>query len=151
MGSKCINFEDLNFDKDYKDWDVYCHSKLAQAMFAYELQRRVKKAGKNIQIHLCHPGFSRTELVKEDARWIMTTMLAIITPLAQSAEQGSWPEVMCATEPGLHTETYYGPTQRMETVGAIGECPLEACALDQEAAAKLWQISEEKVGLKWSP
>lgn len=81
----------------------------------------------------------------------MKTMLTMFSPLGQSAEHGSWPEVMCATEDGLKDFAYYGPTERMEMVGAIGECNLESHALDKEAATKLWTISEEKTGLKWSP
>jgi hypothetical protein len=71
--------------------------------------------------------------------------------IAQSAEKGSWPEVMCATEEGLEPETLYGPTKRGEMVGPIGECSLEEHALDQNAAAKLWALSEEKTSLRWSP
>jgi hypothetical protein len=58
---------------------------------------------------------------------------------------------MCATEEGLKPETLYGPTERMEMVGAIGECPLEDHALDRDMAAKLWALSEEKTALSWSP
>ena len=71
--------------------------------------------------------------------------------IAQSAEKGSWPEVMCATEEGLKPETLYGPTKRAETVGAIGECPLKEHVLDREAATKLWTLSEQKTSLSWSP
>lgn len=71
--------------------------------------------------------------------------------VAQSAEKGAWPAVMCATEEGLKSEAYYGPTRRNELIGPIGECSLEEHALDQEAAAKLWTISEKKTSLSWSP
>ncbi|CAK9001752.1 unnamed protein product [Durusdinium trenchii] len=149
MGLKRMNFDDLNFDQNYHDFTVYCQSKLAQMIFGYELQRRA--AGK-IQVHVCHPGASRTELAQDDdVSCMMKTMLTMFSPLGQSAEHGSWPEVMCATEDGLKDFAYYGPTERMEMVGAIGECNLESHALDKEAATKLWTISEEKTGLKWSP
>ena len=74
-----------------------------------------------------------------------------MSPLAQSAEKGSWPEVMCATEDNLQPETLYGPTKRAETVGPIGECPLQGHVLDRDAAARLWKVSEEKTALTWSP
>ena len=71
--------------------------------------------------------------------------------VAQSAETGSWPEVMCATGEGLKSEAYYGPTKRNELVGPIDECSLEEHALNREEAAKLWAISEQKTSLSWSP
>ncbi|MCA9611208.1 MAG: SDR family oxidoreductase [Sandaracinus sp.] len=151
-GSKRIQFEDLNFDGHYTAWTSYAQSKLAQMMFAYELQRRVEAAGKNVQVHVCHPGASRTNLLQDTASRFDKIVWAVASRfVAQSAERGSWPEVMCATEEGLKPRTLYGPTKRMETVGPVGECALAEHALDREAAAKLWSVSEEKTGLRWSP
>lgn len=45
----------------------------------------------------------------------------------------------------------YGPTKRWEMVGPIDESPLDDCALEPEAAAKLWTLSEQKTSLSWSP
>ena len=64
--------------------------------------------------------------------------------VAQSAEKGSWPEVMCAAEYAVESEKLYGPTKKAETVGPVDECPLDGCVLDQEMAAKLWTVFEEK-------
>jgi len=149
MGLKRIRFEDLNFDKDYNPWDSYAQSKLAQMVFAYELQRRVQVAGKSVQVQVCHPGASRTSLIKGKANRTTKILWTLLSPLAQSAEKGSWPEVMCATEEGLKSKMYYGPT-RAEMVGPIGECPLEEFVLNQEMAAKLWTLSEQKTSLRWS-
>ena len=152
MGLKKIQFEDLNFDENYTAWSSYAQSKLAQMMFAYELQRRVQAVSKNVQAQVCHPGASRTNLLQDTASTFNKIVWAISSRIiAQSAERGSWPEVMCATEDGLLPETLYGPTKRMETVGPIGECPLEDHALDRDMAAKLWTLSEQKTSLSWSP
>lgn len=152
MGLKRIRFEDLNFDDNYTAWNSYAQSKLAQMMFAYELQRRVAAAGKNISVQVCHPGASKTNLLKDTASRFNKVSWAIASRfVAQSAERGSWPEVMCATEMGLKNEALYGPTKRMDTVGPVGECPLEPHALDRDMARKLWTLSEEKTGLPWSP
>jgi len=150
MGIKTIQFDDMNWDKNYQQNSTYSQSKLAQMMFAYELQRRVKAAGKNVQVQVCHPGAARTELSKDEASLTTKILFLLMSPLAQSAERGSWPEVMCATEAGLKPETFYGPTKRAEMVGPIGECPLEDHVLDRDVAAKLWALSEEKTNLKWS-
>ena len=42
MGLKTIKFEDMNWNKNYHPNNTYCHSKLAQMIFAYELQNRMQ-------------------------------------------------------------------------------------------------------------
>lgn len=152
MGLKRIQFEDLNFDGNYTAWDSYAQSKLAQMMFGYELQRRIDAAGRSVEVRVCHPGASRTNLLKDTASVFNRMTWAVLSRvIAQSAEKGSWPEVMCATEDGLKSEALYGPTKRVDTVGPVGECQLEDHALDREAAARLWTLSEQKTSLNWSP
>ncbi|WP_281890640.1 SDR family oxidoreductase [Paenibacillus sp. YYML68] len=148
MGDQRIRFEDLNFDKNYSPWSSYAQSKLAQMMFAYELQRRIKAVGKSVQVLVCHPGASRTNLLQDTANTFQKTLWSVLSIFAQSAEKGAWPEVMCATEEGLEDAKYYGPTT-FEMVGPVGECTLEAFALNKEMADKLWTLSEQKTSLSW--
>ena len=151
MGRKRIQFEDLNFDENYTAWSSYAQSKLAQMMFAYELQRRVQAAGRSVEVQVCHPGASRTNLLKDTASRFNKVVWSILSRIiAQSAEKGAWPEVMCATEEGLGLAKLFGPTKRAQTVGPVDECPLEELALDREAAARLWTVSEQKTSLRWS-
>ena len=149
MGLKRIQFEDLNFDKNYNPRHPYAQSKLALMMFGYELQRRVQAANKSVQVQVCHPGASRTDLIKGDNLSRASKIAwAVMAPLiAQSAEKGSWPSVMCATEEGLKSATLYGPTRRNELVGPIDECSIEQLVLNREDAARLWTISEQKTSL----
>ena len=150
MGLKRIQFEDLNFDNKYTAWNSYAQSKLAQMMFAYELQRRVKAAGKSVVVQVCHPGASRTNLLMDTASTFNKIAWSILSRVvAQSAEKGAWPEVMCAAEEDVESEKLYGPTKRAETVGPIDECPLDECVLDQEMATQLWTLSERKTSLNW--
>ena len=151
MGLKKIQFADINFDNNYTAWNSYAQSKLAQMVFAYELQRRVTAAGKSVQVQVCHPGASRTNLLQDTASLFNKMLWSVLSRvIAQSAEKGSWPEVMCATEEGLTSETLYGPTKRAETVGPVGECQLDEVALNRDMAAKLWTLSEQKTSLRWS-
>lgn len=151
MGLRRIQFEDINFDKNYTPWNSYAQSKLAQMMFAYELQHRVRVAGKSVVVQVCHPGASRTNLLEDNANRATKFLWNVLSRfIAQSAEKGSWPEVMCATEEGLKSKALYGPTRRAETVGPIGECALDECALDQAMATKLWTLSEQETSLNWS-
>ncbi|MEE1672549.1 SDR family oxidoreductase [Agarivorans aestuarii] len=150
MGLKKIQFDDLNFDANYTAWNSYAQSKLAQMMFAYELQRRIKATDKQVQVHVCHPGASRTNLLKDTASTFNKILWALLSRvIAQSAEKGAWPEVMCATKQGLEMNKLYGPTKRADTVGPVGECLLDEVALDQQMAQQLWQLSEENTSFSW--
>jgi NAD(P)-dependent dehydrogenase (short-subunit alcohol dehydrogenase family) len=152
MGLKTIQFNDMNFDTNYNPMNAYCHSKLAQMMFAYELQRRIEGANRQLKVYVCHPGASRTSLIDEKASAITRVLFGIMSwlPIVQSAEQGAYPEVMCATEDGLKQQAYYGPTGRMNWVGPVGECRLEPFVLDRDVAAKLWTRSEQATNVRWS-
>ena len=150
MGQKKIQFDDINFNRNYNPHYTYCHSKFAQMMFAYELERRVKAANLPVSVHVCHLGAARTTLAQEEANWITKFLFSLLSPLAQSAERGAWPEVLCATEENLKPHAYYGPTKRAEMVGPIGECELEASVLDTAQASRLWGLSELLTGVSWT-
>ena len=120
-------------------------------MFAYQLQDRIKAAGKNTKVFVCHPGASRTNLLMDTASTFNKVLWSLLSRIiAQSAEKGAWPEVMCATQDGLAQKRLYGPTKRADTVGPVGECSLDNVALNQDMANQLWALSEEKTALTWS-
>lgn len=154
MGIKTIQFNDMNWDKNYHPMNTYCHSKLAQMMFAYELQDKIKEARKSVEVYVCHPGASATSLIKNSGGLRDRIIWGIMkmTPLVQSAEKGAYPEVMCATEASknLNQKAYYGPTKRMQTGGAVGECQLEPHAQDKTVMTKLWTVSEKATDYKWN-
>lgn len=139
MGLRTIQFDDMNWDKNYSANSAYSQSKLAQMMFAYELQDRVRGANKNVEVYVCHPGSSATSLISTSGGlgtrivwWLMTK-----SPLVQTAEKGAYPEVMCATEDGLEQRALHGPTGRMEFVGPVGKGMLEPYAYDKAVMEKL--------------
>ena len=153
MGIKTIQFDDMNWDKNYHPNRTYCHSKLAQMMFAYELQDRIKAGGKNVKVYVCHPGASATSLIKNSGGLKDRIVFGLMskTPLVQSAEKGAYPEVMCATEveENLEQKAYYGPTGLMQWTGPVGECKLEGHAQDKAVATRLWAVSEDTTGFVW--
>ena len=153
LGLKTIQFDDLNWDKNYSANGVYSQSKLAQIMCVYELQDRINEAGKSgVKAYACHPGASRTSLIKTSGSLLTRFVWQLMkwTPLVQSAEKGAYPMLMCATEPDLDQTKFYGPTGRSYWTGPVGECTLEPHAKDKAVATKLWDISEEKTGVKFS-
>ncbi|OJJ12377.1 oxidoreductase [Alphaproteobacteria bacterium AO1-B] len=153
LGLKTIKFDDMNWNEGYGANIAYSQSKLAQMMFAYELQERLAVAGrKDVEVFVCHPGSSATSLITTSGGrtmrfiwWLMTK-----TPMVQTAEQGSYPEVMCATEEALTEQrALYGPTGRMEVVGPVGKGTLNAYAHDKAVMSRLWDVSERAVGFEW--
>ena len=150
MGLKTIKFDDLNWDKDYTPNDAYSQSKLDQIMTIYELQDRLKKANKTaIKSYACHPGASRTNLIKTSGSRLMRVIFYLMTPLTQSAENGAYPALMCATEENLDQTAFYGPTGRSNWVGPVGAHPIKPHAKDKAVAKRLWDLSEKETGVKW--
>ena len=151
MGIKTIQFDDMNWDRNYSANPAYSQSKLAQMMFAYELQDRIETAGKTAKVYVCHPGSSATSLIETSGSWLMKAIfkLMVLTPLVQTAEKGAYPEVMCATEDGLEQRALYGPTGRMEFVGPVGKGTLNAHAYDKDVMVRLWAVSERETGIHW--
>lgn len=152
MGIKTIQFDDMNWDKNYSANPVYSQSKLAQMMFAYELQDRLKGTGKDVQVYVCHPGASATSLISTSGGLLtrMTWWLMSKTPIVQSAERGAYPEVMCATEDRLEQRALYGPTGLMQTGGPVGKGTLNPHAYDKAVMERLWDVSENATGFNWS-
>ena len=152
MGIKTIQFDDMNWDKNYHQNNTYSQSKLAQMMFAYELQDRLTARGKtDVEIYVCHPGSSKTSLITTSGNLATRIMFRLMTwsPMVQSAEKGSWPEVMCATEEGLEQRALYGPTGLAEFVGPVGRGTLHPHAYDKAVMTRLWDVSERATGFTW--
>ncbi|WP_235951688.1 SDR family NAD(P)-dependent oxidoreductase [Crateriforma spongiae] len=152
MGIKTIQFDDMNWDKNYHQNRTYSQSKLAQMMFAYELQDRLAAANRtNVKVFVCHPGSSKTSLITTSGN--LATRIAFylmsLSPIVQSAEKGSWPEVMCATEDGLQQRALYGPTGFIEFVGPVGKGTLHPHAYDKAVMQRLWDVSEKETGFRW--
>lgn len=153
MGIKAIKFDDLNWDKDYTANNAYSQSKLAQIMSIYELQDRLAKAGKtDVKAYACHPGSSRTNLISTSGGFMMKLIFGLmkLSPLTQPAENGAYPQLMCATEPDLDQKGFYGPTGRSNWVGPVGAHHIEPHAKDKVVAAKLWELSEKETGVQWN-
>lgn len=153
MGIKTIKFDDMNWDQKYTGNNAYSQSKLAQIMSVYELQDRLKDAGKSaVKVYACHPGSSKTALITTSGNAVMrfTFWLMTLTPMVQSAEKGAYPAVMCATEPDLDEKGFYGPTGKAYFTGPVGQCDLAAHAVDKAVAKKLWEVSEQATGFSWN-
>ncbi|RKN80255.1 SDR family oxidoreductase [Ulvibacterium marinum] len=153
LGIKTIQFDDMNWNKNYNPNAVYSQSKLAQIMCVYELQDRLKEVGKSdVKVYACHPGASRTSLIRTSGSILTRFVWQLIklSPFVQSAEKGAYPQLMCATESNLDQSSFYGPTGRNNWTGPVGEHKLEPHAKDKAIAKRLWNLSEKETGARWN-
>ena len=122
-------------------------------MSVYELQDRLAAAGKTgVKAYACHPGSSRTNLINTSGSFMMKMIFGLmkLSPLTQPAENGAYPELMCATEPDLDQEAFYGPTGRSNWVGPVGAHELKPHAKDKAVSQQLWDLSEQETGISWN-
>ncbi|MBF6456335.1 oxidoreductase [Nocardia cyriacigeorgica] len=144
-----IDLDDLNWQRrKYRRWPAYGQAKLANLLFAYELQRRLTAAGWSKRSVAAHPGYAATEL-QSHTESIQDLVMSLGNRLfAQSAEMGALPELYAATadvEPG----GYYGPTGFRGMRGHPGRAGSNARSRDQETARGLWKLSEELTGVSY--
>jgi NAD(P)-dependent dehydrogenase (short-subunit alcohol dehydrogenase family) len=144
-----IGFQDLQSVRDYKPMAAYSQSKLACLMFAFELQRRSAAGGWGVTSIAAHPGISRTDLLHNaPGRWSAVGMArSLLWFLFQPASRGALPALYAATSPEAQGGEYYGPAGLGETRGAPTEASVPKQALNREAAARLWEISEQLAGV----
>jgi NAD(P)-dependent dehydrogenase (short-subunit alcohol dehydrogenase family) len=147
---KRINFDDLQGERHYFRWSAYGQSKLANLLFAFELQRRAEAAGSPISSMAAHPGYAATNLQTRGGggNGLLTRaedllMMVSNTLLAQSEEMGALPTLYAATQPGLDGGSYVGPDGMGEQRGHPTLVGSTSAARDEEAARRLWEVSEE--------
>jgi NAD(P)-dependent dehydrogenase (short-subunit alcohol dehydrogenase family) len=145
-----------NVGDGYHPQRTYANSKLANLLFAEELQRMATKRDLPLVSVAAHPGVSSTGLVGDPQgmganRFMRTVAPVFVKAFTQSAMAGARPTLYAATEaePGSYT----GPQRFGETRGPIGPARLSTFARDPELARRLWQVSEELTGFHypWPP
>ncbi|MEU9075427.1 oxidoreductase [Kitasatospora sp. NPDC048538] len=142
-----IDFDDLDSRNSYRPWRAYQQSKLANLLFTRELQRRLTAAGSPVTAHAAHPGYAATNLQSGAAGSGQRLMMAIANRvIAQSEQQGALPSLYAATQP-LPGASYTGPDGRGELRGYPAPARLSPRALDDAAARRLWDVSEELTGV----
>ena len=146
--SGAIDFTDLQATHAYKPMAVYAQSKLANLMFAFELQRRSDAAGWGITSIAAHPGISRTDLIPNGAGRLSAAGFArtFLWFLFQPAPQGALPTLFAATSPTARAGGYYGPDRLSEMRGFPAAAKPPQQALDVQVAARLWDVSEQLTG-----
>lgn len=147
-----INFDDLQGERRYIAWLAYGQSKLANLMFALELQRRATEAGTELKSMAAHPGYSATNLpFAGPGHWYERVGGAIGNfVIAQSSKMGALPTLYAATVPDLPGGTFVGPDGFMEQRGYPKVVTGAGKAYDEGAQRRLWEVSEELTGVQYA-
>jgi NAD(P)-dependent dehydrogenase (short-subunit alcohol dehydrogenase family) len=145
-----IDFDDLQQERGYSPRGSYQRSKLANAVFAVELDRRLRATDSSTISVLAHPGYSATNLQSSGPTGLAKAFMAISNRLvAQSAERGALPTLYAATALGVEGGDYYGPDGPGEVRGFPKKVEAIPDAYDPAIGSRLWEVSEELTGVRY--
>ena len=147
-----IEFDNLQRERGYEGWDAYNASKLANILFAKELDRRARAAHSRLLSVAVHPGVSTTSIFENgpgttNLKAIMVKLLAPV--LMQNDEAGALPTLYAATSPAAHGGEYIGPDGFGELKGSPVVVQPRPQALDVAVGERLWAVSEELTGVHY--
>jgi NAD(P)-dependent dehydrogenase (short-subunit alcohol dehydrogenase family) len=147
-----VDVVDANPAERYNPSSSYGNSKLANLLFAQELQRRASMAGVTLTSTAAHPGVASTNLVTSEQGLGRIPGVKQVAPLFlkmlfQSPKAGAEPTLYAATAatPGSYT----GPQSLRESRGRPGPARMSRLARDESLAGKLWGVSEDLTGVRY--
>jgi NAD(P)-dependent dehydrogenase (short-subunit alcohol dehydrogenase family) len=150
-----MQFDDLDGERAYQKWGAYAQSKLANLLFAYELERRLRAAHVRAVSIACHPGYANTNLqlvgpARERSRLGLAFFRVCNAVLAQPAFKGAWPTVYASTAPDVRGGDYIGPGGPAEIAGRPVKVESSRASHDRELARKLWEVSVQRTGVDYA-
>jgi NAD(P)-dependent dehydrogenase (short-subunit alcohol dehydrogenase family) len=150
-----LDFDDLQSTRSYGPMRAYQQSKLADLMFTFELDRRLRAASSRVMSVAAHPGVAQTNLfqagdyspIEKTARNLVGHAIGIAL---NSDAEGALPTLYAATASTVEDGGYYGPQGFQEMRGDdVGRAKIAPQALNTTAAARLWQVCEDLTGMKF--
>lgn len=148
-----IRWDDVDWHHRYSKWLAYAQSKLANLLFAFELDRRAGAAGAKLTSVAAHPGYAATHLQAASPRASGNRLGVAVMELgnrliAQSDAMGALPQLYAATMPDVDGGQYFGP-DLLEWRGHPRRVGASRRAHDVEAARRLWSMSEDLTGVTY--
>jgi NAD(P)-dependent dehydrogenase (short-subunit alcohol dehydrogenase family) len=153
-----MDFADLQAERNYKRERAYAQSKLANLLFTYELDRRLRAAGAKVSAIGCHPGIAHTDLFVNDSK--VSNFVAfspVMRPISfwavQSVPMGALPALRAATDPAAEGGEYFGPRRyglrRKFLTGYPAVVESSDRSHQQADQARLWDVSEQLTGVRY--
>eukprot|EP00871_Galdieria_phlegrea_P002473 jgi/Galph1/3226/GphlegSOOS_G1941.1 len=140
-----IDFDNIQWERNYAGFAAYGASKLANILFVKELDKRLRRKNAKVSVFAVHPGAVRTELPRYVlSSWWKRILAAPIVPLSyvllKDPYHGAQTQIRCAVDPTLESASgkYFADCR---------EKTPSTAARDEQLAEKLWQVSEKLVGL----
>jgi retinol dehydrogenase-14 len=133
-----IDFDDLQGERSYSGARAYDQSKLANVLFTYELARRLPAT--SVTANALHPGVVRTSFGAEDPGGVQRRLVPFVRPFMKAPARGAATSIHLASAPELEQVTgrYFANSKPKRS---------SKRSYDQAAAARLWQVSADLVGL----
>ncbi|MPY65773.1 SDR family oxidoreductase [Deinococcus sp. SDU3-2] len=128
-----IRWDDPEFRRGYRGWAAYSQSKLANVLFARELARREP----GLLSNSLHPGLVRSGFAHNNGG-LIDRAWGLVDRFGITPEEGAQTSIRLAADPSLLVSGRYFSQEKVAK-----EAPQ---ARDDEAAARLWALSEEYVG-----
>jgi len=146
-----IDFDDLQSERAYRRWRAYGQSKLANLLFMFELDRRLRASDADVLSVAAHPGYSATNLqfAATPSRIERLGSVVLNRVVAQSAERGALPTLYAATA-DIPGGSFVGPDGFQEMRGAPTLVKPTRAARDPDTARRLWEVSEELTGVHFA-
>jgi NAD(P)-dependent dehydrogenase (short-subunit alcohol dehydrogenase family) len=143
------DFSQVQSSRVYQGGAAYAQSKLANLLFAFELERRLAAAGAQAASLAAHPGFARTNLLRHWPAVVRAAARPVEPLIGQSAHLGALPVLRAATDPGARGGEYYGPGGLLRLTGYPELARPARRARDTEAQRRLWEESERLTGVTY--
>ncbi len=140
-----IHWDDIDGAKLYGRQTRYQQSKLANLLFMYELDRRLKARGAATIAVACHPGLAQTEIGRHFP--LIQYAAPLVRAFFNTQAMGAWPTLMAATAPGLTGGDYYGPNRWVELSGPAAGAWSSPASRDPKLGKRLWELSVEMTGV----
>lgn len=147
-----INFDDLLSRERYLPREAYGQSKLANLMFSFELERRLRRQMLGAMSVAVHPGVAKTNLFKVGSGTgvsrVFEKLISTAVGLAMNSDaDGALPTLYAATADGVKGGAYYGPQGFQEVRGGdVGLARVAEQARDEVVQRRLWEVCEEATG-----
>ncbi len=148
-----MHWDDLQWERSYNRMAAYSQSKLANLLFMFELDRRLRLAELPTIALAAHPGVSSTELSRHipgaNLPGVKQLVGGLLSVTLNSAADGALPSLRAATDPDAMGGAYYGPNGFREMRGDPVLVMPAGRALREPDWARLWGISEELTGVDY--